>query len=326
MTLKDYFYIQYNATAYDDGEQYRSSSVLKLEYNNWEGTAPSNINSFSLEYSLDNQQTWQTMNVSQNSAGQILIPANEDQDTSNNLKVWFRAPENTPLSNGISDNQYYAYTFKTVLFDATLDAFRDATSADGIECWAGGNIMSLIYGEAATVNGADFINDYPVPSSWCFNSLFRGLTTLTSTEVWMPAAIFEGCYAHMYQGTNITCIVINTPDYDPFNDAALSYAYICYGCTNLTQVDMLSSLLYDYQFTHAFDGCSALDVMGIYKFAGPASGKTGCTDSWLNNTTASGTIYYNSTNAGAVTSLPANSSSGIPSGWTTETTEQADPF
>lgn len=315
VTLKDYFYIDYSPSTYSlDKTIFRpGNNVLKLEYSNWEGTAQSHINSFSLEYSLDYQQTWQTMNVNQNRAGQILIPANQDD---NYLRVWFRAPANPSLLNGISDNQYYAYTFKNEIYEN--GTYTTASALNGIECSIGGNIMSLIYGEAATVNGADFINDYPMPSSWCFNSLFRGMETLTSTYVWMPAAITEGCYAHMYQGTHITGITINTPDYDPFNDAALSYAYICYGCTNLSGVDMWASLLYDNQFAHAFDGCSALQYVYIYKFAGPASNKTGCTDSWLNNTAASGTIYYDSADATAVTSLPTNSSSGIPSGWTTE--------
>ena len=293
------------------------NNILKLEYNNWEGTTPSSVNSFSLEYSLDKQQTWQTINVSQNSAGQILIPANTDPTNYDTLYVYFRAPATATLSGGISDNQYYAYTFKNVIQEQGTQ--RDATYNDGIDCRAGGNIMTLIYGEEASWQGyCDFINDYPVPSVWCFNSLFRNMTTLRGTEVWMPAAITEGCYAHMYQGTNIPEIIIKTPDYDPFNDAALSYAYMCYGCTNISQVNMYASMLYNNQFAHAFDGCSALNNMTIYKFAGPASGKTGCTDSWLNNTAASGTIYYDSTNATAVTSLPANSSSGIPSGWTTE--------
>ena len=317
--LKDYFYIEYLPSTYPvDQTIYRpGNNVLKLEYSNWEGTSPSNINSFSLEYSLDYQQTWQTMNVSQNSAGQILIPAHEDQDDYYNLKVWFRAPANASLSNGISDNQYYAYTFKNEIYEN--GTYTTASALNGIECYTGGNIMTLIYGEAATVNGADFINDYPVPSTWCFNSLFRGLTTLTgASDLWMPAAITEGCYAHMYQGTHISQIDIKTPDYDPFNRAALSYSYICYGCTNLGTVNLYTSLLYSYQFSHAFDGCSALQNVWIYKFGVPGSNETGCTDSWLNGVSASGTIYYNSTHTTAVNSLPTNSSSGIPSGWTTE--------
>ena len=321
--LKDYFYIQYNADTYDNEQHLRpGNNVLKLEYNNWSGTTPSSVNSFSLEYSLDNQQTWQTINVSQNNAGQILIPAHDENALDYKpLNVYFRAPENTPLSNGISDNQNYAYTFKNVVYDGTIDAFRDATIADGIECYACGNIMSLIYGEEATVNGADFTSTYTIPSSWCFNSLFRGLTTLTSAaDIWMPSPLTEGCYAHMYQNSGVTGVTIKTPDYDMFNDAAFAYAYICAGCTNLTQIDLSASLLYNYEFSHAFDGCNNnnLGPVWIYKFAGPASGNTGCTDSWMNNFPASGTIYYDATDATAVTSLPTNSSSGIPSGWTTE--------
>ena len=124
----------------------------------------------------------------------------------------------------------------------------------------------------------------------------------------------------MYQNSGVTYVSIKTPDYDMFNDAAFAYAYICAGCTNLTQIDLSASLLYNYEFSHAFDGCNNnnLGSVWIYKFAGPASGNTGCTDSWMNNFPASGTIYYDATDATAVTSLPTNSSSGIPSGWTTE--------
>jgi len=323
VTLKDYFYIQYNANTYDTEEHMRpGNNVLKLEYNNWSGTTPSSVNSFSLEYSLDNQKTWQTINVSEDSAGQILIPAHTaGVGDYTPLNVYFRAPAAIQLTGGISDNQNYAYTFKNVVYDGTIDAFRDATIADGIGCSVCGNIMSLIYGEEATVNGADFTNTYTIPCSWCFNSLFRGLTTLTSAQdLWMPSPLTEGCYAHMYQNSGVTGVSIKTPDYDMFNDGAMAYAYICAGCTNLQQIDLYASLLYNYEFSHAFDGCNNNNLSGVWisKFAGPASGKTGCTDSWMNNFPASGTIYYDATDATAVTSLPTNSSSGIPSGWTTE--------
>lgn len=307
--LKDYFYIEYSANGEDGSTPRPNNNVLKFEYSNWESTTPDNVNSFTLEYSMDHQQTWNTLSISQNHAGQILIPR-ELNGVLEDLRVYFRSTSNADLINGISNNQYYSYTFKNTVSSGFINS-------------AGGNIMSLIYGEQAIENNADFINDYPIPTDYCFNSLFRDMTSLQRTGVWLPAALTEGCYVSMYQNTGlIESVTVDTPEYDMFGNGARAYSHMFRGCTNLGSVELTASFLYDYEFSYMFYGCTSLGQINLYSWAGPASGKTGCTDYWLNNVSSSGVIHYE---AGTdLSSLPINSSSGIPSGWTATPFEEEE--
>lgn len=80
--------------------------------------------------------------------------------------------------------------------------------------------------------------------------------------------------------------------------------YASYPCTGLTKSLNLSASSYGY-LDYMYYGCSSLNEVRIN-----ATNVTSLTD-WLKGVAASGTVYANSS-----LSLPTNSTSGVPSGWT----------
>ena len=121
-----------------------------------------------------------------------------------------------------------------------------------------------------------------VTSSAIFYGLFEKCTVLTSAPE-LPATILAPyCYANMFQG-----------------------------CTSLTSAPVLNAaMLVERCYNGMFTGCTSLN--SITMLAKTNITATDCLAYWVSNVASSGTF----TKAAGMTTIPTNSESGIPTGWT----------
>ncbi len=166
----------------------------------------------------------------------------------------------------------------------------------------GGNIMSLLYGN-------NFAQQTTLSTAYTFFSLFTGSSTLTNAgNLLMPATtLASNCYRDMFKGCSALTAAPALP--------ATTLASNCYnnmfnGCTSLTTAPALpATTLTSGCYGTMFNGCSNLNSVTV----GATSWDTSYTTNWLNNVSATGTIYINPALDGVI---PENSASGVPSGWT----------
>ena len=139
----------------------------------------------------------------------------------------------------------------------------------------------------------------------CYYEMFKGCSKLTVTHTLPATTLASNCYQYMFQD----CSKLTTAPALPATTLA-SQCYLCMfkGCTSLTTAPTLpATTLADYCYYYMFQGCSSLTSVTIYA----TSTADSSFNSWLSNVAASGTVYNN----GGV-SLPKDSPSGIPTGWT----------
>ena len=139
----------------------------------------------------------------------------------------------------------------------------------------------------------------------CYKGMFGSCTKLTTAPALPATNLADYCYSSMFDGcTSLT----SAPALPATTLADYCYFYMFYGCTKLTTAPTLPATTLTRQcYYEMFDGCTSLTSVTIYA----TSTAYGSFGGWLNNVAASGTVYNN----GGV-SLPKDSPSGIPSGWT----------
>lgn len=169
----------------------------------------------------------------------------------------------------------------------------------------GGNIMSLLYGE-------NFEDETTLESIDTFKGLFKDSSVVDASELILPATtITDNCYAYMFRG----CTSLTTAPQLP----ATELVYDCYGsmfssCESLTEAPQLpATTLADWCYRYMFMGCTSLNK--IITCANDISASS-CLDGWLDSVAPTGTFY----NLGRATYKTG--ASGIPSGWTEETSEE----
>ena len=165
----------------------------------------------------------------------------------------------------------------------------------------------------------------------CYSSMFYGCSSLTTAPTLPATTLAGGCYENMFYGCSSLTTAPTLPAttlasycyYGLFRNCtslttapelpATTLASYCYydmfnGCTGLTTAPELpATTLESLCYYQLFYGCTSLTSVTIYA----TSTAYGSFAGWLSNVAASGTVYNN----GGV-SLPINSVSGIPSGWT----------
>ena len=142
----------------------------------------------------------------------------------------------------------------------------------------------------------------------CYLSMFlncKGLTTAPSIH---PATtLADSCYRNMFYGTNLTV----APELPATTLVESCYSGMFWNCTNLTTAPELpATTLKDFCYGSMFRGCTKLNY--IKMLATDISAKN-CLYNWVNGVTSTGTFVKNP----AMTTL-STGASGIPSGWTVE--------
>ena len=185
-------------------------------------------------------------------------------------------------------------TYTSGLYHST---FSGSTAGFSVE----GNIMSLI-------NSEKFATLTTLESAFTFVDLFSYCTGLTSAEnLILPATTLEdSCYDSMFRG----CTSLTTaPELPASTLADNCYRYMFYGCSSLTVAPELTatSLKRDC-YGSMFYGCSNLNnIKCLARYISAYN----CTLNWVSGVASTGTFIKN-----PYTRDWSTGTSGIPEGWT----------
>lgn len=140
-----------------------------------------------------------------------------------------------------------------------------------------GNPLSMHYG----LN----VSESSEPFRWCFNQLFAGQDVVDASRLYLsPTNTDYGCYQDMFNGCEY---LVAAPELRAPILFSGCYRNMFAGCTSLTRIIMTAT-----EDRHTSSQSSGLE-------------------NWLLNCAPSGTIYKSSS-----LTIPTNSTSGIPNGWT----------
>lgn len=249
-----------------------------------------------LQYSKD-KNTWVTVNL----PGTYLISLAAGE------KVYFRGNEG--VFNYYSSGSQYAITnisaSKNHTVGGNINTLLDYTDPNGLTLPQGA-FNSMFKDNIHLTSASNIILSHSI-STHCYRNMFNGCSGLTTAPAALPATtLAQSCYYQMFR----ECTALTTAPALPATTLA-SYCYngMFWECTSLTTAPALpATTLAESCYRSMFSGCTALNKVYVYADDNSASN---CTYNWLASVASSGTF----TNYGSAT-YTANSSSGIPSGWT----------
>ena len=251
--------------AYDDGYGIEYLTLKARESGTLTFSGSSTANTIS--YSTDQGKTWSTP------AQVVSVNVNSDDS------VMWKGEMVSEWGNGIGN-----FSGGTATFDAQGnimsllygDNFRGQTSLSG-KNYAFGHLFEL----AMIVNAENLILPTTTLIRSCYESMFKGCTSLRQAPE-LPATTLEiYCYFNMFSGcTSLT----QAPELPATTLVDRCYQNMFRGCTNLNHIKML-----------------ATDISAMM-----------CIDNWVRDVAATGTFVKN-VNA----TLPTGTS-GIPNGWTVQ--------
>ncbi len=174
-----------------------------------------------LQYSIDNGSTW-------NNISSGVTTASSDE-------IWFRG--------------------------RATDAKSLYTSSDDSNAWVFSGDASNklhVYGDLRYLL-CDNLGDNTITfniDNYCFSSMFRDCTSLTTAPSLPATTLAEYCYAHMFRG----CTSLTTAPSLPATTLAIYCYYRMFsGCTSLTTPPSLpATTLANYCYYHMFNGCTSL--------------------------------------------------------------------
>ena len=171
------------------------------------------------------------------------------------------------------------------------------------DCYLYGNVMSLLsadgYTAATSVGAASFLGLFQ------YNYHIYSHDT---KELVLPATMLaDGCYSAMFYGCDA---LTRAPELPATTLASSCYLSMFVNCKALTRAPELpATTLADHCYESMFYGCSSLNSITCLATDITASD---CTNNWLDGVAATGTFTAHDSSVG----WTANSTSGIPSGWT----------
>lgn len=282
-------------------------------------TRNGNPTAVTLEYSLDNGDTWTTWSEVGNVRTLTLAAGG---------RVWLR--NTSPTSTGFSTgSRYYRFAFSD-----NVNAYGDVRS---LLCMYPFNGQLTSFCFYALFQGCTTLRKAPVLlstelASSCYANMFYGCSSLVSAPSLPATVLKDSCYQSMFRN----CIaLVNAPQLESLELATSCYSAMFYGCSALVNAPVLqATVLKDSCYQSMFWGCSSLvsapsltakvlvNQSYQYMFYGCTSldevtmlatdiSATNCLDNWLLNVAASGTLHLDS----RLTGIPRDSASGIPTGW-----------
>ena len=141
----------------------------------------------------------------------------------------------------------------------------------------------------------------------CYYQMFSNCTSLATAPELPATTLASYCYQSMFGG----CSSLTTAPALPATTLAIScYNEMFYGCTSLTTAPELpATTLANYCYSQMFYDCTSLNYI---KMLATDISATNCLEYWVDSVASTGTFVkdYN------LKSIPINSASGIPTGWT----------
>ena len=140
-------------------------------------------------------------------------------------------------------------------------------------------------------------------ASFCYSSMFRGCTGLTSAPELPATTLADSCYRFMFKDcTGLT----RAPELPVTMLAKSCYRQMFSGCTGLTSAPELpATTLAGFCYYSMFSGCTRISLIKAHFTVWGSQ-----TSSWVSNVASTGTFYKPS-------ALPEEYGTGkIPTGWT----------
>ena len=141
----------------------------------------------------------------------------------------------------------------------------------------------------------------------CYSYMFHNCSSLVNPPSLPATTMMNWCYQYMFSG----CSSLTTaPSLPATSTAAYSYTAMFSGCTSLRTAPRLDHVtsIGTGGLNSMFSGCSLINEMYAPSVT---TWNTANTSNWLSNVAASGTMHKLPT-----LSMPTDSASGIPVGWT----------
>ena len=140
----------------------------------------------------------------------------------------------------------------------------------------------------------------------CYDNMFKGCTSLTTAPALPATTLAPSCYSEMFRGcTQLT----SAPELPATNLMSSCYHAMFRKCESLIEAPVLpATILAESCYLNMFNGCTNLNSITMLATDISASN---CLTNWVNAVAPTGTF----TQAKDV-SIPENSPSGIPEGWT----------
>lgn len=142
----------------------------------------------------------------------------------------------------------------------------------------------------------------------CYNEMFRGCTSLIIAPVLPATTLTSNCYSSMFRDCTS---LITTPALPATTLASNCYNSMFYGCSHITEgvdlqhVTSLSTGCCNYMYYNCSQLSSAITPLILYSWI------TQQFTNWLGGVALTGIVYKPSN-----LTIPTNSASGIPTGWT----------
>ena len=143
----------------------------------------------------------------------------------------------------------------------------------------------------------------------CYQQMFFGCTSLTTAPAILPSTeLGDECYQLMFFG----CTSLTTAPLLPSTKLKwYCYQQMFYGCTSLTTAPLLPATeLENHSYERMFYGCTSLTYVKHHII----EWDTNSADNWLYGVASSGTVECPTDST-----IPSDSTSGIPEGWTKKT-------
>lgn len=187
-----------------------------------------------------------------------------------------------------------------VEYEDSIGRFAQDTASGSFE--VSGNIMSLLFGD-------NFANKTSLVGYVSFGfKLFASLPITDASKLTLPATtLADGCYNRMFNGCGS---LTSTPELPATTLAMGCYFYMFNGCTSLTTAPELPArTLVTNCYTGMFRNCTKLNYI---KCLATDISANNCTTSWVYGVASSGTFYKNSSMFESTWGRGVN---GIPGNW-----------
>lgn len=259
-----------------------------------------NVNSVS--YSLDNGQTWTTLDISTgnyNNETVVLGTVNINQKILVKGDAICYAPNRCTT---FSADKFYIVegNIMSLLYD---DQFKNQASLPSSEyCF-----YELFWNSTELLSAKNLILPAEQLEPGCYNMMFNGCTNLNIAPKLPATTLAQGCYQGMFEDcTNLT----KAPELPATTLEESCYEDMFKGCTNLTKAPELPApILVSRCYYCMFQSCSALNYI---KCLAEDTTASQCLYWWVKSVAATGTFVKKSI-AEWTTGV-----SGIPTGWVVE--------
>ena len=233
----DYFYIE----SLGDGN---TVSVINKGYGNTDNVTPT------LEYSTD-KNTWDIITFDWtygNHTTELPVTLNTGE------KMYFRNDTHLFSNSSLKYITFSPSVSSNVGGDIrTLSNYLDVNSETTVQEYMFGN---LFYNNEYIVNASNLRLPYTTLASDCYNSMFRGCSSLTTSPTLPATTLANSCYYSMfYDCTSLT----TAPELPATTIASQCYQFMFQNCSKLTTAPELpATTLAGQCYESMFESCTSL--------------------------------------------------------------------